>query len=114
MDELDDLLDPGVKQENNNFGQGTPLPNANATLALGIISIVVCFLYGIPGLICGIIALSLHQKDKRIHSTDPARYAESFKNAKAGYICAIIGTSLSGLYMIILIIAVFTATRMMF
>lgn len=98
MGELDDLLDPGVKEGNPGGSFGDKLPNANATLVLGIISIVGCFLYGIPGLICGIIALALHKKDKTIYKTNPARYEQSFKNAKAGFICAIIGTSLSAVY----------------
>lgn len=109
MSELDDLLDPGVK---NNGGKpsgsfsGDKLPNANATLVLGIISIVTCWLYAIPGLVTGIIALALHKKDKDIHKSDPDRYTESFKNSRAGFICAIIGTSLSGLYVLVLLFAV--------
>jgi len=99
MEDLDDLLDPGVREGGNtNGGFNDKLPNANATLVLGIISIVGCFLYGLPGLICGIIALAIHKKDKTIYKSDPGRYEQSFKNSKAGFICAIIGTSLSGLY----------------
>ena len=108
MDELDDLLDPDVKEGSYSGGDGK-LPNANATLTLGIISIVGCFLYGIPGLICGLIALSLHGKDKRIYSSNPQRYEASFKNAKAGFICAIIGTSLSALYFLFFIVILITA-----
>jgi hypothetical protein len=110
MDELDDLLDPGVKKESSggNFSGEAQLPNANATLVLGILSIVGCFLYMLPGLICGIIALSLHMKDKAIYNSDPSRYANSFKNAKAGFVCAIIGTCLSGLFLLLLIIGFVT------
>ena len=99
-----DLLDP-VSSGNGPHGYySKPLPNATATLVLGICSIVGCLFYGVPGLICEIIALVLHQKDKRMHATDPAGYAASFKNAKAGYICAVIGTSLSALYFITVLI----------
>ena len=42
-----------------------PLPNATAVLVLGIIAIVGCFCDGIPGLVCGIIALVLAGKDLR-------------------------------------------------
>lgn len=105
MDELDDLLDPNVKQDQGNYGGNNNLPNANATLVLGILSIVGCFMYGIPGFICGIIALSLHGKDKRLHAGNPQRYDGSFKNAKAGYVCAIIGTSLSAIFLLMLILA---------
>lgn len=96
MSELDDLLDPGYKQSGPQYtGSGDRLPNANATLTLGILSIVGCFLYGLPGLIMGIIALAIHRSDKKLYVSDPGRYAESYKNAKAGFVCAIIGTSLS-------------------
>ena len=110
MDELDDLLDPGVKKENtggNHFGDAQ-LPNANATLVLGILSIVGCFLYMIPGLICGVIALSLHPRDKRVYASNPSLYANSFKNAKGGFICAIIGTSLSALFLFVVLVALLT------
>lgn len=94
-----EILDPELKDRN--FPGNDTLPNATATLVLGIISIVGCFFYGIPGLICGIIAMALHTKDKKMHATSPARYAESFKLAKAGFICAIVGTSLSTLYFLL-------------
>ena len=105
MDELDDLLDPNVKQEGGDYGGNNNLPNANATLVLGIISIVGCFMYGVPGFICGVIALSLHGKDKRLYNSNPQRYENSFKNAKAGFVCAVIGTSLSAIFVLVLILA---------
>lgn len=96
MSDYDDLLDPEVKDSSNAI-IGDKLPNANAVLTLGILSIVGCILYYIPGLICGIIALSLYPKVKRQYLQDPTRYEASFKNAKGGYVCAIIGTSLAAL-----------------
>ncbi len=103
MDELD-LLDPGVTKQNEGGGGGeASLPHANAVLTLGILSIVGCFLYGLPGLICGIIALALYPKDKRLYESDPRRYGNSYKNSKAGMICAVIGTSLSAIYFIVAI-----------
>ncbi len=81
------------------------LPNATATLVLGIISIVGCFLYGIPGIICGIIAIALFQKDKKLYLANPNVYAQSFKNAKAGNVCAIIGLSLSAFYFLLIVLA---------
>ncbi|HIP32047.1 MAG TPA: DUF4190 domain-containing protein [Crocinitomicaceae bacterium] len=73
------------------------LPNATATLVLGILSIVGCLFWGLPGLICGIIAIALYSKDKKLYKTDPNHYAMSFKNSQAGFICGIIGTILSSL-----------------
>jgi hypothetical protein len=91
---MDDLLDNRSSNQGGGF-QSSSVPNAAAVLVLGIISIVTCGFYGIPGLVCGIIALVLHKKDKAIHATDPQRYDNSFKTSKAGFVCAIVGTSLS-------------------
>ena len=44
-------------------GSPAALPNATAVLVLGILSIVTCWLYGIPGIIMGIIAIVLAQKE---------------------------------------------------
>lgn len=107
MDELDDLLDPGIRQVSSKAGGGKKsLPHANAVLTLGILSIVGCFLWGLPGLICGVIALGLYPKDKRIYDSDPVSYEDSFKNSKGGMICAIIGTSLSAIYMLLFLFAI--------
>lgn len=112
MSELDELLDPGVRNQASSPDGNGRLPHATAVLTLGIISIVTCFLYGIPGLVCGIIALSLHKKDKAIYQTDPFRYEMAFKNSKAGFVCAVIGTSLSALYLLFIIFALVFATSM--
>ena len=85
------------------------LPNATATLVLGILSIVVCF-------ICGIIALVISNKDVSMYKANPELYsAASYNNIKAGRICAIIGIALQviGLifYILIIAFAVTTATR---
>lgn len=108
MEDTNDLLDPSAGSDQN-YGLGKPLPNATATLVLGICSIVGCLFYGVPGLICGIIALVLHGKDKKVYATNPGAYAGSFKNAKAGYVCAVIGTSLSAIYFIIAMVAIIFA-----
>jgi len=93
--------------DSQNFNPVKSLPNATAVLVLGILSIVMCFAYGIVGLILGIIALVLHKKDKAIYNSNPNGYEASFKNSQAGNVCAIIGVSLSALY-IIFIIGIFT------
>jgi hypothetical protein len=81
-----------------------PLPNATAVLVLGILSIVTCMCYGILGLILGIIALVLASKDKTLYLSAPDTYlANSFKNLNTGRICAIIGTVMSVLYLIMII-----------
>ena len=104
MDELDDLLDPGIQNDNNNNTGSGQVPNAGGILALGIISIATCWLYGVPGLVCGIIAIVLHKKAKSVYLTNPAKYEASYKNAKAGMICGVIGLCLSALFFVYIII----------
>lgn len=101
-----------MNNELNNFQfqESKTLPNATAVLVLGILSIIMCWTYGILGLIMGVIALVLHKKDKKIYLTNPALYEESFKNSNAGKICAIIGVSLSILSLIYLVFIVLFLT----
>ena len=89
-----------------NFQVQRPLPNATAVLVLGILGIVFTCCYG-GGLILSIIALVLYAKDKNLYVANPALYTEaSFKNARSGRVCAIIGLSLSILYIIIIIVII--------
>lgn len=105
MSENGDILDPEIKQMNNNNGDSGDLPNAVATLVLGILSIIGCFFFGIVGLICGIIAIALHTKDRKLYEQDKSYYANSYKTANGGYICAIIGLVLSVIYLIFFVLA---------
>lgn len=87
--------------------QQRPLPNSTIVLVLGILSIVLCFCYGIIGLVLGIIALVLAKKDRKLYDANPEWYTQaSFKNLNAGKICAIIGLSFSALYIIYVIIII--------
>lgn len=91
----------------NNQMEQRALPNATTILVLGILSIVLCLCYGIVGLILGIIALVLAKKDKKLYADSPGAYTEaSFKNLNAGRICAIIGLSLSALYLIFYVVLI--------
>jgi hypothetical protein len=85
------------------------LPNATAVLVLGIIGIVGCFCYAMPGLICAVIALLLSNKDLRLYNSNPGAYtAVSLSNLKAGRVCAIIGLSLSLLFVVVAIFVIAT------
>lgn len=76
------------------------LPNATATLVLGILSIVVCF-------ICGIIALIISNRDMEMYRANPEIYSEaSYGNIKAGRICAIVGIALQVIGVVLYIIIV--------
>ena len=92
--------------ENQNFSnQQVPLPNSTPVLVLGIISLVGCFCYGLPGIICSIIALVLAGKDNKLYLAQPNAYTPgSYKNLKSGRICAIIGLAVSVLYILLLLV----------
>lgn len=87
-----------------------PLPNASVVLALGIISIVSCCCYGLPGIICSVIALVLYNKDAQLYAANPEWYtSSSFNNLKAGRICAFIGLIPSILFLLFAIFLMVTA-----
>ncbi len=79
------------------------LPNATAVLVMGIISIVsfCCLAAGILGITLGILAVVMGHKAIQEYYKNPEKFTEvSFKNAKAGKVCGIIGLSLGGLWLI--------------
>lgn len=98
---MNDILDSG--RSSNDYRPST-VPNATAVLVLGICSIVGCFAWGVPGLICGIIAMSLHRKDKALYLTNPEKYENSFSTSKSGNTCATIGVILSAVMFLILVV----------
>lgn len=84
----------------SNFEAQQKLPNATAVLVLGIVSIVTCCCYGVLGIITGIVALVLAKKDTKLYISNPSIYT-NYSQIKTGKILAIIGISLSVLYLII-------------
>lgn len=95
---MSEILDTQTVSAGN--GQQKALPNATATLVLGILSIVICFL----GFILGIIGMVLHKKDKELYLSNPAMYEQSYKAARAGFICSLIGTILSVLVILFYVV----------
>ena len=81
------------------------LPNANVVLVLGILSILGCCCYGLPGILLGVVALILHKKDKDLYLANPSIYT-NYSNLNAGFIMAIIGIALSVLYISLIFWAV--------
>ncbi len=75
------------------------LPNSTAVLVLGILSILTCCCYGIVGLILGILAIVLANKDMKLYAADPELY-DGYSNINTGKILAIIGIVLSSLYLL--------------
>ena len=81
------------------------LPNASAVMALGIISIIGCCCYGVPGVVCSIVALILYSKDAQLFQANP----ESYSNLRTGRICAIVGLIPSILFLLFWIFVMITA-----
>jgi len=76
------------------------LPHSNASLVLGILSIVLCCLpYGL-GAIFGVIGILQGNKAIAIHNESPENY-EGIGNAKAGKI-----TSIIGLILVLILVAI--------
>ena len=99
-------MENSIQQQGQIFN--TPkqeVPNATAVLVLGIISLVGCFCYVIPGLTCSIIALVLASTAKRTYLNNPDLYTiGSYKNLNAGRICAIIGLCLAAVGVLLIIV----------
>ena len=74
------------------------LPNANFVLILGILSILTCCCWGI-GIILGAITLVLAKKDIALYMENPELY-EGYANINTGRVLAIIGITLSSLFLI--------------
>lgn len=73
------------------------LPNSTLILVFGIISIVLCCCYGL-GIILGIIAIVLASKAIKTYNENPEQYS-GYKNVTTGRILAIVGVSLSAIWL---------------
>jgi hypothetical protein len=96
--------------EQNYQNSQVELPNSTIVLVLGIISIVgCCCTYGTLGILCGIIALVLAKSPTNLYLSNPGQFTEgSYKNLKAGKICAWIGLIPSIIYLILIIVLIAT------
>lgn len=95
---------PEITQTSRPAGQ-VNLPKSVGVLVMGILSIAICWCYGIPGIVLGIISLTLGGKGKKLYKANPDAYTlSSYKNIKAGYVCAIIGLSVSSAYLIFILL----------
>jgi hypothetical protein len=82
------------------INQKQPLPNASATLVLGIMSVVLgC---GILGLVLGIIGLVISKEGKDLYLQDPYSYS-GYGNLNAGRILSIIGIVIGSVTMLWLV-----------
>jgi hypothetical protein len=101
------IMDEKIAQEHNTYQGGSsfmqqPLPDSTAVLVLGILSILFSFWFNFIGLVLGIIALVKASKANSIYLSNPNMYLQnSYVNMRAGKICAIVGTSLSAMFLLI-------------
>ncbi len=85
------------------------LPNSTTILILGILSILLCWwhLLSFAGIVLGIIALVLANKEFSVYRKNPSGYTlSSLNNVRTGRICAIIGLSISILIFIFVILLI--------
>ncbi len=76
------------------------LPRADLTLALGIISIITCFILGVVGIAVGLLARKTSNESVELYELAPELYTNhSYKNLKAGRMCAKIGIILSSIFL---------------
>ena len=79
-----------------------PVPNSTLILVFGILSLLSCCCYGLPGLVFGIVALVMANKAKKTYLANPDLYS-GYNNVKTGRILAIIGIVLSVIYILAII-----------
>lgn len=85
-------------------GQRT-LPNSDTVMVLGILSIAMCWCYGLPSIIMAIITLVMGSNAKNEYQKNPAAYTDkSYKNMNVGFTCAIIGLIVSGVFILAAIV----------
>ena len=82
--------------------ENNKLPNANIVLILGILSVITCICYGIFGIIFGIIALVLAQKDMKLDRSNEIVYT-NYQTVNIGRVLAIIGIVLGVLFILLII-----------
>ncbi len=84
------------------------LPYSNAILILGILSIVFSIWYlSILGIILSVTALVLAKKDIILYRSNKLQFTlKSYKNLKAGSVCAIIGLMIAIISIIVLMLTI--------
>ena len=84
---------------------------ATASLVLGIVSLCTCFLYGIPSMVCGILAVVFGRLAKGMIARGEMS-PKAAGSARAGAICGTIAIVLSALMWIAMILGFFFMASM--
>ena len=78
------------------------LPNSTTVLVLGILSIV---LAGFIGVILAIVALNMARTARHAYEDYPGEYTSaSYARINAGRICAIVGLSIVGVFILAMVV----------
>lgn len=79
---------------------------AIASMILGILSLMTCMFYGVPGLVCGILAIIFaRQAREQVQQGQAPQFSLDF--ARAGRVCGWIGIGLSALFLVMIVAYVF-------
>lgn len=77
------------------------LPNSTEVLVLGILSVVMCWCWGVVSLILSIVTIVLARQGEKAYNLNPQLYTEiSYRNLKTGKTCAIVGLCLAAVMLI--------------
>ena len=103
-------------QNNINLGQASAensvagdsadtLPNSSTVLVLGILSILLCWIYGVLSIILGIVGMVLASSAENEYHARPHLYSESsYRNLRAGKFCSTLGLVLGILSFLVIIL----------
>lgn len=98
---------PGGYQQQfgGGFGGQIDHPKASTIQTLGILGLILTFLFGIVGLILNIVALSMSGGAMAEINANPGQYTETSRSKiKGGRTCAIIGLSIQAFAIVVLVL----------
>jgi len=78
------------------------LPNVTAIIVLGIASIVLCWCYGVLGLILAIVGLVLAASSKKVYLQNPENYSD-YGTLKTAKIIAIVGLVMNVIFLLLMV-----------
>jgi len=103
---------PGGYQQHMGGTMGMQIdhPKASTINTLGLVGIILTFLIGIIGLILNIVNLAISAGVMREIRENPGKYSEaSIKKIKTGRTCSIVGLSIQGALILLIIVIVIAA-----
>ncbi|MFI4862051.1 MAG: DUF4190 domain-containing protein [Phycisphaerales bacterium JB063] len=103
--------DESIKYHTASPSGGRTPGSAIASLVLGITSIVTCTLYGLPAIVCGILALYFASRAKRLIRS--GEFGDQGKGMiVAGQVCGWVGLAFGLIYTVLIIVYIFFMVSM--